>query len=77
MTDFVGGPPETGSSGLLGLTRNWRLGNRTLMAVWRDGTTAALTDNAVGMMDNAVAQMPTAATATPALRYGRMTGGEV
>jgi hypothetical protein len=41
------------------------------MAVWREGTTAALTDNAVGMMDNAVAQMPTA------LRYGRVTGDEV
>ena len=48
------------------------------MAVRREGTTAALTDNAVGIMDNkAVAHMPTAATATPALRYGRMTGGEV
>ena len=46
------------------------------MAVRREGATAALTDNAVGMMDNAVAQMPTAATAPPALRYGRMTGGE-
>jgi hypothetical protein len=47
------------------------------MAVRREGTTAALTDNAVGMMDNAVAHMSTAATATPALRYGRMTEGEV
>jgi hypothetical protein len=28
------------------------------MAVRREGTTAALTDNAVGMMDNAVAHSP-------------------
>jgi hypothetical protein len=44
------------------------------MAVRREGTIAALTDKAVGMMDNALAQMSTAATA---LRYGSMTGDEV
>ncbi len=34
------------------------LDNRTPMAVWREGTTGALTDNAVDMMDNARA-LPT------------------
>src|SRR5262245_35607530 len=51
------------------------LGNTTPTAIWCDGTTGALIDNAVGMMDNAkgVAQMPTAAITRPALCYGRRT----
>jgi putative transposase len=34
------------------------LGNRTPMAVWREGTTGALSDNAVDMIDNAGALPP-------------------
>jgi hypothetical protein len=50
------------------------LGNKTPMAVWRERTSGPLGDKTVDMgQRKSVAHMPTAATATAALRYGRMT----
>jgi putative transposase len=53
------------------------LGNRTPMAVWREGTTGPLGEKAVDIgQGKSVAHMPTAAATTASLRYGRMIEAE-